>query len=442
MQRIALLILLLWLPAGAAEHVVLVSIDGFAAYHLTNQELELPNIRRLIRDGAWAASSETVFPSVTHPSHTTMLTGVEPRLHGVLSNNLTNRETSESFHPTNKPRMETVKVPTLFDAAKKKGLGTASFFWPETKDDPAVDFNVPEVFTPEHKGDIREVSPAVLGELRKAGVPIDLYFEWYGSERMPAADLILAEAAAHAIEQHKPGLLAIHILATDEAQHAHGPHHYLAQAALTNADACVGKLMEAVEEAGLKDSTTFIVTADHGFHSVEWEMNIRPAFEKAGLANKLEFRGGGWTAALVRKKGFGRGDQSKLDSVLADLEQHERINRVVRPEDMHALGLPRYEENVYAPGEYLILPDIDTYLTSKPGGSMERVKRTSPSHSHGYLPSHPRMYTSLVVSGAGVKKGALLGHVRNLDIAPTIAHLLGLDMPKMSGRVLEEALND
>jgi len=258
---------------------------------------------------------------------------------------------------------------------------------------------------------------------------------------MPAADLVLAEAAAHAIQAHKPGLLAIHILATDEAQHAHGPHHYLAQAALTNADACVGKLMEAVEEAGLRDSTTFIIASDHGFHSVEWEMNILPPFEKAGLADKLEVRGRGWAAALVRKPGFGGGDQAKLDRVLAELERHERINRVARPEDMHALGLPRYEASVYAPGEYLIIPDIDTYLTAKPGGAMVRTKRTEASHSHGYLPTHPRMYTSLVISGAGVKKGALLGHVRNLDIAPTIARLLGLEMPPMSGRVLDEALD-
>jgi predicted AlkP superfamily pyrophosphatase or phosphodiesterase len=179
----------------AAQHVILITIDGFAAYHLYNQELELPNIRRMIDDGVWAASSETVFPSVTHPSHTTIVTGVEPRIHGVLSNELFNRETGERFYPTNKPRTEIVKVPTLFDAAKKKGLTTASFFWPETKDDPSVDFNIPEVFTPERKGDIHAVDPKVITELQKAGVPIDLYFRWYGSPRQGAGDAILAEAA-------------------------------------------------------------------------------------------------------------------------------------------------------------------------------------------------------------------------------------------------------
>ncbi|MEZ5361397.1 MAG: ectonucleotide pyrophosphatase/phosphodiesterase [Bryobacterales bacterium] len=433
--------LLLRAPAFAAEHVVLVSIDGFAAYHLLNAELELPNIRRLIREGAWAASSETVFPSVTHPSHTTILTGVEPRLHGVLSNSLTNQKTGETFHPTNKPRTEIVTVDTLFDAAKKKGLSTASFFWPETKDDPSVDFNIPEVFTDDHKGDIRAVKKSVLDELTKAGVPIDLYFEWYGSERMPAADMILADAAAYTIKTRKPGLLAIHILATDEAQHTYGPHHYEAQAALTNADACVGKLMEAVEEAGLKDSTTFIVTADHGFHSVEWEMNIRQPFEQAGLLDKIELGGGGWGVRIVRKPSFSAADRGKLEQVLEQLEQNPWINRVIRPDELHALGLPNFGETIYANAEYIVLPDIDTYLSVKPGGKpMERVRLAQPSHSHGYLPTHPRMFTSLLLSGADVRKGALLGHVRNLDIAPTIARVLGLNMPKMSGRVLTEAL--
>ena len=85
--------------AQPAKHVILVTLDGFAAYHLYNQELRLPNIRELIDRGVWVASSETVFPSVTHPSHTTIVTGVEPRLHGVIGNSMVNRKTGESLIP-------------------------------------------------------------------------------------------------------------------------------------------------------------------------------------------------------------------------------------------------------------------------------------------------------------------------------------------------------
>ena len=131
------------LAMAGEPRVVLVSIDGFAAYHLADESLELPHLRELIRDGVQAESSETVFPSVTHPSHTTIVTGVLPRTHGVVGNRLRNRETGERFHVTNLPRAESVRVPTLFDAAKEAGLRTASYFWPESKDDPALDRSIP-----------------------------------------------------------------------------------------------------------------------------------------------------------------------------------------------------------------------------------------------------------------------------------------------------------
>jgi len=427
--------------ASAAEHVVLVSIDGFAAYHLYDQQLELPNIRSLIREGVWASSSETVFPSVTHPSHTTMLTGVEPRLHGVLSNRLRNRETGESFHPTNKPRTEIVRVPTLFDLAKEAGLSTASFFWPETRDDPAVDFNIPEVLDADNKAEPSALDPRFAERLEEAGVPIHLYYRWYGTERQGAGDLILAEAAAHVIRSEKPNLLAIHILVTDKAQHDYGPHHYLAKAALTMADACVGILRQALEDAGVGDQSVIIVTADHGFHSVSHELNVRPFFERAGLLDRLELAGGGWSLAVRLKESFEPAtDLPRLEKVFEELRANPYVARIVGPDELHALGQPRYEESPYAFGHYLVIPDIDTYLVSEPGDSTERRPRPEASHSHGYLPQHPRMHTSLVLWGDGVRRGETIGHVRNLDIAPTIAELLDLDLEQGSGRALEEAL--
>ena len=63
-----------------------------------------------------------------------------------------------------------------------------------------------------------------------------------------------------------------------------------------------------------------------------------------------------------------------------------------------------------------------------------------PYHGHGYLPDHPDMYPALVLSGSGIARGARLGHVRNVDVAPTIAALLGVELRGVEGRVLREAL--
>jgi predicted AlkP superfamily pyrophosphatase or phosphodiesterase len=89
----------------------------------------------------------------------------------------------------------------------------------------------------------------------------------------------------------------------------------------------------------------------------------------------------------------------------------------------------------------MILPDIDTFLVADAKDpSMERKLKETPSHGHGYLPQHPRMYPSLVLAGSGIKKGEIIGHVKQEDIAPTVARLLGLEMSNVTGRVLEEAL--
>ncbi len=426
---------------AAVRHVVLVSVDGLAAYHLLDDRLELPNIRELIAQGAWFASSETVFPSVTHPSHTTIVTGVMPRTHGVLSNNMANRRTGERFHPTNKKRTEVVRVRTLFDAAKEKDLVTAAFYWPETRADPSIDYNLPEVFNSENRADITAVPPALLEELRRGGVPIDLFFKWYKTPRAPAGDSVLAEAAAFVIRSHRPNLLAIHLVSTDVAQHRWGPHHYLARAALTAADFSIGILRRAVREAGIEDKTAFFVVADHGFHTVAREASVEPAFRRAGLAGKVRLHGGGWMVWVELTREFDRAtDMQRLEAAFDSLRDAGLLRRVIAPRDMHKLGLPRYEESPFVSGHYILVPDIDTYLTTRPADSLERRPKVPPAHSHGYLPSHPRMFPSLVLSGAGIRSGVVLPHTHNRNIAPTVAHLLGLELPSAEGVVLTEAL--
>jgi predicted AlkP superfamily pyrophosphatase or phosphodiesterase len=139
------------------RHVILISIDGLAAFHLNNASLDLPNIRALAAAGV-RASSETVFPSMTHPAHTTLITGTAPRQHGVVNNRVVDRRTGKRFHITNSPRTESIKVLTLFDAVHQQGRRTAAFFWPETKDDPSIDDNVAEVFDAHEMADPAGVS--------------------------------------------------------------------------------------------------------------------------------------------------------------------------------------------------------------------------------------------------------------------------------------------
>lgn len=430
-------------PGPAGRHVILISIDGFAAFHLANASVELPNIRALAREGAAAESSETVFPSVTHPSHTTLVTGVTPRRHGVTGNRVVDRRTGRRFHITNLPRGESVRVPTLFDAVARAGRRTAAFFWPETKDDPAIHDNIAEVFKAEGGADPDAATPGLLDELRAARVPIDTYYAFYDDPfGHGAGDVALTQAAAHVFVKRTPALSAIHLLISDKAQHEFGPSHYLSQAALTTADHCVGLLRAVVARAGLTDRTTFVIGGDHGFVTVRHEMNIAPLVAEPALDGRVRWSVDGWLAFAEKTEAFDAvRDGPALDRVLKRVGAAPGIARVMRPGDMAALGFPDYDDSPYSLGHYIVAAHINTHLRLDAADrSMTRRLKSVPYHGHGYLPDHPAMYPALVLSGAGIARGTQLGHVRNVDVAPTIAALLGIEFPGTEGRVLQEAL--
>jgi predicted AlkP superfamily pyrophosphatase or phosphodiesterase len=436
------------LPGGAyykgdsleTKHVILVSIDGLAAYHLENEELVLPNLRELIGNGVWAEASQTVFPSVTHPSHATLITGVSPRQHGVVGNQITNRETGESHHPTTLTRKEAIHTPTLFDAARKAGLTTASFCWPETREDSSIDYNI---LHGHGELDKAEVDPGLLESLREADIPIDAYYDLVSQGGMMQGfrDALLAQSAAEIFRRHQPGFMAVHFLVTDAMQHAWGPDHYLAHGALTQADHNLGLIRQAVKEAKLEEQTAFVIVADHGFHSVANEINIHPVLKDSGLADRIRLHGSGWHVMVEKTENFSeQRDGKALKDFFEKTLALEGVERIIKNDEFPGLGYPRYEESPYVLGQFIIIADIDTFLkVDDSSGSTQRRER-SPSHSHGYLPDHPRMHPALVLSGYGIRKNHRIGLVRNHDVAPTIAHILGLSMTDMEGRVLRDAL--
>src|SRR5688572_15726488 len=98
------------------RHVVIVSIDGLAAYSLNDKSVPLPNLRALAKAGASASAMTVVNPSVTWPNHTSIVTGVTPAKHGMLYNGLPVR--SGPGQPLKvepwRDKSELVLVPTLY----------------------------------------------------------------------------------------------------------------------------------------------------------------------------------------------------------------------------------------------------------------------------------------------------------------------------------------
>src|ERR1700709_2056622 len=124
-----------------AKHVVLITIDGSRPDFYLDPSWHADNIRALMAGGAYARGVNSVFPSMTYPSHTTIVTGVQPAKHGIYYNNM-----YEPNGPTGKMYWNdsSIKVPTVWGAAQKKGLKVASLFWPVSADAPVM-YNIPDI---------------------------------------------------------------------------------------------------------------------------------------------------------------------------------------------------------------------------------------------------------------------------------------------------------
>ncbi|HEV2763582.1 MAG TPA: alkaline phosphatase family protein, partial [Pyrinomonadaceae bacterium] len=71
---------------ATARRALVVSLDGLDARYLRRADefgLKIPTLRRLMREGVWAEGVVGVYPTVTYPSHTTLVTGARPARHGI-----------------------------------------------------------------------------------------------------------------------------------------------------------------------------------------------------------------------------------------------------------------------------------------------------------------------------------------------------------------------
>ena len=222
---IGILVVQLFNPAvaSAAPHAKYVFIISFDQ---GNPELiekaEMPTFHRMVAEGAHTWNAYTVVPSVTLPSHTSMLTGVGPQAHQILWN---------SYLPTN----GLVKVPTIFSLAKQRGLITAMFVGKEKFKHLALPGSLDAFVWPQPEDDAKSV----------------------------------AKAFAAQVAHLKPNLCFIHFRDPDTAGHAFGADSPQKIQALKDCDEALKIIMDAIAAAGWANQSVVILTADHGSHNAK-----------------------------------------------------------------------------------------------------------------------------------------------------------------------------
>ncbi len=401
--------------------VVVISLDGFPAFALDDPKLPIPTLRRLIESGV-SARMTTINPTVTWPNHTALVTGVRADEHGLLANGTISR--TGAWPPVKVEPMldkeQMVHVPTVYDAAYKAGLTTAQVDWVAINKAPTITWAFSE--WPSADGPVER-------EMIRQGVVSAVDLENFQRSNILFRDQTWTTAAVHLIREHKPNLLLFHLLSLDSVHHQYGPRTLAGTSAIAFLDGCVGRLVEAVQAAGMRDRTTFVVVSDHGFKPYRKQVRPSIALAAAGLDRKAYVLPEGGSAYVYLEKSQAA---ELAPKVIEALQGIDGIDKVIGPDGFAALGLPQPGQD---PQMYnLLLTAKDGYSFSGATGGPVTAEVPQQAGSHGYLAGDPEMDAIFIASGYGVRRGAKLERVANIDVAPTIARLLRVPLQAAKGR--------
>jgi predicted AlkP superfamily pyrophosphatase or phosphodiesterase len=298
--------------------------------------------------------------------------------------------------------------------------------------------------------ELPEAESPVVKEMIAAGTITPEHIEWMqlGPKRKSVTflDNMWTKAAIHIFKTHQPNLLLYHTLNTDATHHTYGPGTMASHTALAYADKLVGELIQAVEESGLRDRTTFLIATDHGFKKVSKYVYPNVVLKKAGLATALGptittcdafcMTQGGMAFVYVNDPARKAELLPKLKEMFA---QTEGVDRVIEGKDGHTLGMPTPKEN-QGMGDLVLYAKEGHAFNNAAAGDAVTAPTTNYGGTHGFFNGDTELDGIFIASGRGIKKGVVLERMANLDVAPTIAKLMDLKLPQQDGRVLEEIL--
>ncbi len=363
------------------EHVILFVYDAFRYDYLAMYDL--PNIESLVKEGVYYANARGVFPSTTTANQTSLVTGAYPNVTGIPNNCKYDKNQDRIIG-----HLRDVKVPTLSEVLKKADKKTVvlSHFMLENRQEEAY------------------LDRSVY-QFKKA------------------------------IDNYNPDLIVYYDVRTDSYGHKYGPYSQKMKELLISIDNELGEMISFLEEKGIKEKTAIIIASDHGMTE-----NTQPGvivtdpihqIEKAGFkiaANNAEIEDdtdivlyqSGCSCLYLRE---GQVNEERYQSLLNILLKIPHLD-VYTEKEIRALNA-----DPEALGDIILVPHKGYSILAGNGGGI-----------HG-RPEEGQI--TLILSGAGVKKGIVKGEAEIIDVAPTIMELLNIEIPEsVQGKILKGALKE
>ena len=426
------------------RRAIVISVDAMV-FEDTELLRQLPTFASIWDQTARVERVKSVYPTITYPCHTTMMTGVYPDRHGIISNE---QEAPGQLKPKWVHYRKSVKAPTFFDKAKEAGMSTASVFWPVTGGDPAIDYLIDEYWpqTPEcSDAEAFRESGSSEEVMEKIVMPNIALVE--GKPRKhPDSDNFVYACTCDIIRRYKPQLLAVHHAHVDHYRHRSGVFTPLVEHGIHEEDHYFNMVLKAVNDAGLMDETDFFIVSDHGQMDIRRAVAINALFAEQGLITLDEngdfkdwrawVKSGGLSALVYVKD---PADEQQVYDILCRLRDEGvyGVSEVLTREEAAR------DHRLDGAFSFVLETDGMTTFSSEYHRPLVRPLTNADYRlgraTHGYMP-HKGPQPTLIAFGPHIKPGVVLSDANLVDEAPTIAHVLGLDMGDVDGRVLHEIL--
>lgn len=363
--------------------LLLISIDAYR-YDYINRGFS-PTLAMLARTGVQAASMQPAFPSLTFPNHYTIVTGLLPDHHGIVSNTMLDPRLGK-FSLGNRQAVSDGRwwdeATPIWETADQHGLRTATMFWPGSEAD--IHGRHPDYWLPYD------------GKLT-ADQRVDQVLAWLD---LPA--------------DQRPTFLTLYFDAVDHAGHEYGPDTPQLDDALRDTDAALARLVRGLRQRGLFDKMNLIVLADHGMASVPLKNSV--LIDRLIPLDQLRTVGLGVLAGFDPKSGTttARAEFAAIEHQLERPQQHMQCwdkTRVPARFD--------YGHNPRVP-QLLCLADVGWRITTSDYRGHLSVGE------HGYDNADPRMQALFVAHGPAFRVDAKVKAFPNVDVYPLMTHLLGI----------------
>lgn len=376
--------------AGPRPLTILVSIDGFRPDYLT--AADAPTLARLAAEGVLAREGvRPSYPSSTFPNHYTLVTGLRPDHHGIVSNTMDD-PTLGAFSMNKKEavvdRRWWDQGEPIWVTAEASGVKTATLFWPGSE------------------ADIRGVRPTRFLPFDQSVVSaarVDTLLGWLDD---PAA---------------RPGFATLYFDIVDTAGHRHGPGAPEVKAAVGEVDAAIARLLDGLKARGLEGRVNLVVVADHGMTAVAPGNAVIADAADPG-AVRLVSGGAAAGFALIP------GQEARGEALL--LKSHEHMTCWRKADVPKRLA---YGTNPRVPA-IVCMAQLGWQITNVEGAA-KRKPETRITGAHGYDNAEPDMRALFLAWGPSVRSGATVGTFDNVDVYPLLAKMVGVTPAKGDGKL-------